>query len=308
MSEPETLRFRSQGLSLNVCAWGPRAAPPLVLLHGVRDHARSWDRIAAAFADRYRVLAPDLRGHGDSEWATGGFYPTEGYVFDLAEMTEALGLARFGLIGHSLGGNVGLRYAALYPDKVERIVAIEGLSHSPKYLAEREAIPIETRLRDWIARQREIAARPPRRYATLAEATGRLASEHPRIDPEFAAHLARCGVRANSDGTLSFKFDPALRAFPPVEMAAEHVFRLWSLVACPALLVYGAQSWASNPVQDGRARHFRDARVVTLEGAGHWAHHDAREPFLRAAATFLEAGRAEAGAAPGPLDAPASPA
>ena len=282
-----SLNYVSMGLSLNVCAWGDPGAPPLILLHGVRDHARSWDLIAEAFAERYRVLAPDLRGHGDSEWAKGGFYPTEGYVFDLAELVETLGLADLTIIGHSLGGNVGLRYAGLFPDKVKRIVAIEGLSHSPKLIAAERAKPVEQRLRDWIARQREIAGKPARRYATLAEATARLAAEHPRLDAGFAAQLAREGVRDNGDGTFSFKFDPALRAFPPVELAAEDAWRLWSLVACPALLVYGAQSWASNPVQDGRASHFRDARVVTLEGAGHWAHHDRREAFLKASAQFL---------------------
>jgi pimeloyl-ACP methyl ester carboxylesterase len=284
MLASETFAYVSMGLRLNVCAWGDPAAPPLVLLHGVRDHARSWDRVAQSFAGRYRVLAPDLRGHGDSEWAKGGFYPTEGYVFDLAELVETQGLKRFDLIGHSLGGNVGLRYAALFSDRVRRIVAIEGLSHSPKLVVK----PVETRLSEWIARQREIGAKPPRRYATLTQATARLAAEHPRLDPEFAAHLTQHGVRENGDGTLSFKFDPALRAFPPVELPVEDAQRLWSLVACPALLVYGAQSWASNPVEDGRARHFRAARVVTLEGAGHWAHHDRREAFIAEATRFLK--------------------
>jgi pimeloyl-ACP methyl ester carboxylesterase len=288
MSPPSTLSFVSQGLRLNVCAWGDPSAPPLVLLHGVRDHARAWDRIAGAFADRWRVLAPDLRGHGDSDWATGGSYPTEAYIFDLAEFAQ--GLPRFALIGHSLGGNLGLRYAALFPHKVTRIIAIEGLSHSPKVLAEAAAKPIETHLRDWIDRQRDIAAKPPRRYASLAEATARLRAEHPRLDPEFAAHLARTGVRANADGSFSFKFDPALRAFPPVEMRAEDAARLWSLVECPALLVYGAQSWASNPLEDGRAAHFREARVVTLEGAGHWPQHDAAAQFISLAQRFLEPG------------------
>ena len=284
---PESFAYVSQGLSLNVCAWGDAAAPPLVLLHGVRDHARSWDRIAAAFADRYRVLAPDLRGHGDSEHAKGGFYPSEGYVFDLAELVETQRLGPLVIIGHSLGGNVGLRYAGLFPEKVSRIIAIEGLSHSPKFLAEQRAIPVERRLRDWIARQREIAAKPPRRFASLDEATAHFAERHPRLDPAFAAHLTRCGVRTHADGSVSFKFDPALRAFPPAETPAEDVWRLWSLVECPALLVYGALSWASNPLADGRARHFRQAEVVTLQGAGHWAHHDARAAFLAATERFL---------------------
>ena len=287
---PESLRYTSMGLSLNVWAWGRAEAPPLVLVHGVRDHARAWDRIAERFADRYRVLAPDLRGHGDSEHARGGFYPSEGYVFDLAELLAPLG--RVKIVGHSLGGNVALRYAALFPEKVERLVAIEGLSHSPKMVAEQRAKPVEARFRSWIERVREIAAEPARRYATVEEAIARVAAEHPRLDADFAAHLAREGVRANGDGTWSFKFDPALRAFPPVELGQEDAQALWRAVACPALLVYGAQSWASNPIADGRAAHFRDARVVTLEGAGHWAQHDAREAFVTAAAEFLD----EAGA------------
>jgi pimeloyl-ACP methyl ester carboxylesterase len=287
MPDPRTSAFLSQGLKLNVCEWGAPGAPPLVLLHGVRDHARSWDPVAAALSERFRVLAPDLRGHGDSEWASGGFYPSEGYVLDLANLVEGQGLTRFALVGHSLGGNIGLRYAGLFPEKVSRIVAIEGLSHSPKLVAEQRAIPVEQRLRDWIARQREIAAKPPRRYASLAEASARVAEQNPRLDSEFAAHLARHGVRAAPDGSVVFKFDPALRAFPPIETPAEDVWRLWSLVACPALLIYGAQSWASNPEIDGRARHFRQAQVVTLENAGHWAHHDRRDAFLAEAQRFL---------------------
>ena len=279
MTDPRRLAFVSQGLALNAWVWG-EAGEPLVLVHGVRDHARAWDRIAAAFPDR-RVIAPDLRGHGDSAWA--GFYPTEGYLLDLAALVETFALAPFDLIGHSLGGNIALRYAALYPEQVRRVVAIEGLSHSPSLTSRQK--PIETRLREWIAAQRE--PKPARRYASLEEATARLAAEHPRLPADFAAHLTAQGVRRHDDGTFSFKFDPALRQFPPVEMTAEEAARLWSLIKAPTLLVYGAQSWASNPVADGRARHFRNAEVVTLEGAGHWAHHDRREGFLEVAKGFL---------------------
>jgi pimeloyl-ACP methyl ester carboxylesterase len=288
MHEPHVFAYSSQGLRLNVCEWGARDAPPLVLLHGLRDHARSWDRIAEAFSDRYRVLAPDLRGHGDSEHARGGFYPTDGYVFDLAEVVEQERLAPFVLIGHSLGGNVGLRYAGLYPDSVSRIVAIEGLAHSPTLVAKERATPIEQRLRNWIERQRDIANKPPRRYASLEEATARVAAQHPRFDPDLSAHLTSHGVRAHADGALSFKFDPALRAFPPVELAPEDGWRLWSLIECPTLLIYGAQSWASNPRVDGRAAHFRRAEVVSLHDAGHWAHHDQREVFVRVVQRFLD--------------------
>ena len=191
--DDDDARARCELVQRRTFAWDAALRARLVEL-GQGGELKSLDelgtldvRIAEAFADRYRVLAPDLRGHGDSQWA--GFYPTEGYVFDLAELAERL--APFALIGHSLGGNVALRYAALFPEKVTRIVAIEGLSHSPKLVAEQRAVPIEIRLRQWIGRQREIAEKPPRRFASLAEATAHFAARHPRLDPEFAAQFAQ---------------------------------------------------------------------------------------------------------------------
>jgi pimeloyl-ACP methyl ester carboxylesterase len=62
---------------------------------------------------------------------------------------------------------------------------------------------------------------------------------------------------------------------------------LWSRITCPTLLVYGKESWASNPEQDGRIRHFKNAKVVTLDGAGHWVHHDRLDGFLELLKGFL---------------------
>jgi pimeloyl-ACP methyl ester carboxylesterase len=281
--------FTSQRLRLHWTEWGAPDAPPLLLIHGVRDHGRNWDRTAERLSDRWRVIAPDLRGHGDSEWANSGGYSSEAYVFDLAELIAREGLAPLTIIGHSLGGNIGLRYAGLYPEHVRRIVAIEGLSHSPRMLEDQRKIPTEQRLRRWIEDQREIVARPPRRYSSLAEAATRVKQQIPALSEDQSTHLARHGLRATDDGGFQFKFDPALRVFPPVELPAEDAWRLWSLIVCPTLLIYGGSSWASNPVDDGRAAHFRFAEIVTLEGAGHWVHHDRFEAFMALVERFLAA-------------------
>ena len=71
MADPWQHFYQSDRLRLSYWVWGDPEAPPLLLVHGNRDHARSWDRIAEAFSDRYRVVACDLRGHGDSEWTKG---------------------------------------------------------------------------------------------------------------------------------------------------------------------------------------------------------------------------------------------
>src|SRR5262249_32857404 len=104
---------------------------------------------------------------------------------------------------------------------------------------------------------------------------------------EQAHHLTQHGVNQNEDGTYSWKFDNYVRSWPPYDMTTADVELLWGRISCPTLLIYGKESWASNPVTDGRARHFRSAEVVTLDRAGHWVHHDRLADFLALARRFL---------------------
>ncbi len=92
MKPDRTHIVTSSRLKLTVQEWGDPEAPPLILQHGGRDHARSWDFVAAAFAKHYRVLAPDLRGHGDSEWTNDGQYSIVDLVYDLGSVIAALEL------------------------------------------------------------------------------------------------------------------------------------------------------------------------------------------------------------------------
>jgi pimeloyl-ACP methyl ester carboxylesterase len=156
-------------------------------------------------------------------------------------------------------------------------------------MAERLARPFAERMRLWVEAQRSLARRVPRRYETIADATARMQAANKHLSPEQASHLTRHGVRQNEDGTWSWKFDPYLHVFPPVDIPADEVERLWANVACPTLLVYGKQSWASNPLDDGRARHFKVARVVLVENAGHWVHHNQTDFFIKVVREFLAA-------------------
>jgi len=235
------------------------------------------------------VIAPDLRGHGDSQWAADGTYRMDGYLYDLAQLIHQLKLAPVTLVAHSLGGNIALRYAGLYPENVQRLVAIEGLGASPKMAQERAKLGLAERLRLWIAEQRDLAGRLPRRYPTLEDAFRRMHEENKHLSPAQARHLTEYGVNQNEDGTFSWKFDNYVRSWPAYDMASEEVQALWAAITCPTLLVYGAESGASNPVQDGRARHFRNARVETFANAGHWVHHDQFEGFMRLVEDFLAA-------------------
>ena len=140
-------------------------------------------------------------------------------------------------------------------------------------------------MRAWIDEQRGLSGRLPRRYASIEDAWKRMQEENKHLSPEQARHLTQHGVNQNEDGTYSWKFDNYVRSWPPYDMALADVEGLWARIACPTLLVYGKESWASNPGR-GRPsqafpqrgdRHLRGGRPL---GAPRQAGrvHDARAP------------------------------
>jgi pimeloyl-ACP methyl ester carboxylesterase len=284
---PTSRFYFSQRLRLHYVDWGNHGAPLLLMVHGGRDHCRNWDWIAERLRNDWHIIAPDLRGHGDSQWSATGAYTMEGYVYDIAQLVDQLGLGEPTILAHSLGGNISLRYTGLYPEKVKKLVAIEGLGFSPKILAERHSKPIDERLRKWIADERALSARTPRKYATIEDAYQRMRDENKRLTPEQARHLTQHGINQNEDGTFSWKFDNYVRVMPPVDLPQAQVEHLWSRITCPTLLVYGKESWASNPIDDGRSQHFKTAEISSFAGAGHWVHHDKLDEFVALATRFF---------------------
>lgn len=284
---PASHRFISQRLQLHYADWGNPEAPPLVLVHGGRDHCRSWDWVAQELSRDWHVIAPDLRGHGDSAWSPDGDYSMQAYIYDLAQLIHQLKLTPVTIVAHSLGGNIALRYTGIYPENVRRIVAIEGLGLSPGLQAERLAKPVSQLLREWIDEKRAAAGRLPKRYQSLDEAYQRMKTENSYLSDSQARHLTVHGISQNEDGTYSWKFDNYVRFIPPVDLSPVEIEGLWQAITCPTLLLYGENSWASNPLKDGRAKHFRNARIEVYKDAGHWLHHDQFDQFIADIRAFL---------------------
>lgn len=284
---PVSHSFTSLRQRLHYVEWGEPDAPVLLLVHGGRDHARSWDWTAEALAKDWRVIAPDLRGHGDSAWTSDGQYSMEAYVYDLAQLIDQIGVTPVTIVSHSMGGNIALRYTGAYPDRVRRLVAIEGLGPSPKTRAELDAKGMPARLKKWIEEAQKASGRTPRRYASIDDALTRMMEQNTHLTPDQARHLTIHGVNRNEDGTWSWKFDPYLNLWPPADTSAAAMDQLWGAITCPVLLMYGADSWASNPERDGRLAPFRDARVVEYANAGHWLHHDQFDRFIADVKAFL---------------------
>ena len=284
---PTSQSFFSQRLRLHYADWGNPDAPVLILQHGGRDHCRSWDWVAEELAKDWHVIAPDLRGHGDSAWAPDGNYDMGPFVYDFAQLVHTLGHDEVTIIAHSLGGNIATRFAGLYPEKVRRLVNIEGLGPSPEMRAKREAVGYANRFRKWIEDRRAASGRVPRRYPTIEAAFARMKEENSFLTDEQARHLTIHGASRNEDGTWSWKFDPYLNIWGFEDVPEDRSRELWAAITCPLLLLYGLDSWASSPAKDGRDKHFRNARVSEFEDAGHWLHHDQFDRFIREVRDFL---------------------
>jgi len=286
-SGPTSQTFISQRLRFNYEDWGNEGKPPLVLVHGGRDHARSWDWTAQALRDDYHVVAMDHRGHGDSDWVSDGNYRANDMVYDLAQLIHQLGAGPVTIVSHSMGGNVALRYAGVFPDMVKKIVAIEGLGLSPERQAEMRATPYPERFAEWIGKKRAASGRIPRKYESIEAAFARMIEENSYLTEEQARHLTIHGVNRNEDGTYSWKFDPHLNVWGVEDIADEFLQQIWVAITAPTLLLYGADSWASNPDKDGRIKYFNNAEVIEFEQAGHWLHHDQFDRFMQVLKDFL---------------------
>jgi pimeloyl-ACP methyl ester carboxylesterase len=284
---PTSHFYFSQRLRLHYVDWGNDGAPIVLLVHGGRDHARNWDWVARDLRRDFHVIAPDLRGHGDSAWALGGMYAVADFVLDVANLIAAIGAESLYVVGHSLGGAISLMYSGIYPERVGKVVAIEGLGPPPAMLAGLLTRKPWERMAEWIEQMRALAARQPRRYPTLDAAAARMREENPFLSDEQAHHLTIHSVNRNEDGTFSWKFDNYVRSFAPYRFDVDDMRALWGRIACPTLLVRGADSWASDPEKDGRIEPFQKARLVTIPKAGHWVHHDQLDAFLAAVRVFL---------------------
>jgi pimeloyl-ACP methyl ester carboxylesterase len=274
------------GLSYHVLEWGDPAGEPLVLIHGFLDLAWGWDQVARRLATRFRVIAPDLRGHGDSDWiGAGGYYHFFDYVADVDDLLGRIGRP-VALVGHSMGGSVASYAAGTRPERVRRLALLEGPG-PPDLGGQTDALPQRTAR--WIDawRAARLAPRKPEKaMASLDDAAARLCKHDPMLDPALARELAAHGTRpvprsagpsehgtelAASGGGIAWKHDPLHATAGPYPYRLDVAHAFWGRVACPVLVVDAAESRLRLPDDELARRRaaFADARHVVLPRAGH---------------------------------------
>jgi len=276
VTAPRDASLAAGGLTFHYITWGPESAPPVVLLHGVTGHARSWDALARDLSADFRVIALDQRGHGDSDRAPDGDYRVATMAGDLTGFVDALGLERFALVGHSMGGRVGIAYADGHAARIERIciVDIGPEIHAPG-----------------MERIRQMMAGAPERIESEEQAVEFVLRANPRMVEAGLRDRVRHGLKRLPDGGFEWKYDKALRDMMRQGGRRDSI-DLWEplrRIAAPALLVRGAESdILSADVAKRMIEALPDGRLVEIPGAGHTVPADQPEAFARAVRAFLD--------------------
>ena len=284
-ARPTSHSYFSQRLKLHFLDWGNEGAEHLLLIHGVQDHCHNWDWTSEALCQDYHVVVPDLRGHGDSGWSIGAGYTNLDYVYDIAQLVETEALNRVHLIGHSMGGTIASLFAGLYPERVASLTSLEGVGGF-WYRQTAEVHP-QARIREWITDMRNLAGRTPRKYPTLSHAFRRMQQSNPHLSKERARHLTTHGSNRNEDGTYTWKFDNYSHGRSPASLSHDDMTQIWEKITCPVLLLNAAEGFEHRTGQDDSLKHFKTARLIDVEQAGHWLHHDQLEVCLGHIRDFL---------------------
>ncbi|PND35131.1 alpha/beta hydrolase [Achromobacter pulmonis] len=266
------------GLSLRLTEWGPRDGRPLFMLHGIRGYAETFAGIARALQPEFRVLAYDQRGRGASDWDPARNYYTDAYVADLAGVADALGLERFDLLGHSMGGIAAIVFAAAHPRRVRRLV-IEDAGPAA-YEGSAGAARIQRELRE-----------TPESFADIGAAREYLRALRPSVPEAAREERLRHMLKPDGAGGWTWRHDHAGIAATRLDPDPARVVDLWppvAALACPTLVLRGGRS---DYLQAATARDMaaRNPNVAWTEiaGAGHYIHDDQPDAFAQAVGEFL---------------------
>lgn len=276
-----------RGLRYHCRIWGDAGRPKLFMLHGWMDVSASFQFLVDALHGDWQVIAPDWRGYGLSAWGPADSYWFPDYMGDLdgllAHFEPAQGV---NLIGHSMGGNIASMYAGVRPERVARLVNLEGFG-----MSRTEPAKAPARYAKWLA---QLADKPAfRDYADFAELAARMRKSNARLTEARALYLAQHWGRQNAAGRVELRSDPAHKLINPVAYQLEEAKACWRNVAAPVLWIEGAESKTMERMRINAGEHearmacFGNLVAHTLGDAGHMLHHDQPQRLAELIEAFL---------------------
>ncbi len=275
-------RARGNGLELSVVEWAaPSPRATCLLLHGFMDAAATFDRVAPALASAgVRVVAPDLRGFGESDRVSGGgYYHFPDYVADVDALVRAHVKGDLYVVGHSMGGTVATLFAGARADRVAKLALLEGIGPP-----DNEPDVATLRMRKWID---ELSSPPSSSPMSEEDAMRRLAAAHPRVPRDVLATRLPMLAARGVDGTWTWRFDPMHRTTSPMPFFAKVYAAFAARVTFPVLYVSGGALGWRVPDEAARLAAFADVKHVDLDGAGHMMHWTAPDALAAALVAFF---------------------
>ena len=276
--KPESKKVKlNSGINLHYLDWGNRGAPDVLLLHGLRGHAHSWDDVSLALCQDYRVLALDQRGRGESDWAPEGDYSGSAFVEDILGFSDALNLDGFTLVGHSMGGRNSLAFAGRHSEKLAKLCIVDiGPSVDPRggQRITQELINVPETFEDFEAVVAYMAK--GNRFASEAVMRRRL----------------RYATKELSGGEIGWQYDLAIRDQRRNNTAApsEDLWPLLSNILCPTLIIRGTETdLLPREVADRMVETIPAAQISEVSKAGHMVFEDNPEEFIPILKSWLSA-------------------
>jgi pimeloyl-ACP methyl ester carboxylesterase len=287
MKESRSEFHSIRGLRHHVREWGEPGSPKMFLLHGWMDVSASFQFLVDGFARDWHLIAPDWRGFGLSEWQHDGYWFPDYYadLDALLDLYEPDVPAR--LVGHSMGGVVASMYAGIRPQRVARLIAMEGLG-----LSRQAPDRAPGRYAQWLDELGKSPAFKP--YGSFEEVAARLRKNNPRLTSERASYLARHWAKRLETGEVVLLSDPRHKTVNPYLFRIDEAIACWRQITAPVLLVAGQESNIPGRMKDTpeqlaeRKGAFRIRREIEIADCGHMMHHDQPERLAQIIEAFLD--------------------
>ena len=256
------------GLRIHYVDWGGNAKP-LVMVHGLDRVARTFDHLAVRLSPAYRVIAIDMRGHGDSGWDPKGRYLVEDHVGDLEGVVQQLGLRDLVLWGNSTGGRVVQVFAGKHPELVSHVISEDVGPERPRQNADNKAKRVQQEQAGW---------------ASEDELLAQLRKTNPRMSPAVLEPYVRHGTKKRADGRIEWKRDPQLvNGF-----VATDLWRFVRNIKSPVLYILGGRSnIVPRETQDELRKTLPNAQLITIPDVGHYPSDEQADEIVRIVNRFL---------------------
>jgi pimeloyl-ACP methyl ester carboxylesterase len=254
---PASIAVQAGALRLRCLVWGRDGDPTAMLVHGNGGHAHWWTPLVPALVPGWRLVVPDLRGHGESDWPEVPAYRLDDFVGDLEAIHYALAPGPVVLVGHSMGGRIALGFAARRTERLRGLALLDSrLGDVDPALAVR-----------W--RGRIAGGRDGRGYPTRAAALAafRFVPDEPGVAPDTRALLAHHAIRERAPGDWTFRFDRAVLSLDGDR--AGDLSPLLARVECPVLLAAGERSWVLDAAERRRLTAAQPAVAIEVFPGGH---------------------------------------